>query len=95
MSSGNNFWYDHLPQVGSFLLSPVAGFAAAWIFATEKCTTIPGGDLGGFQYQARDICSTQPNDEAGVIIGCIVLALAGVWLLITIIGENQPAKPAS
>ena len=95
MPSGDSFWYDHLPQIGSFLLSPIAGFAASWLFRTEKCTTVPGGELGGFQYGARDVCGTELNTEAGAIIGVIVLALAAVWLVITIIAENQTARPAS
>lgn len=95
MSSGNSFWHDHLPQVGSLLLSPVAGVIAAYVFATEECATVPGGEVGGFRYGPEQLCTTQPNEEAGAIIGLIVLVLAGVWLAITVYMENQQAKPTA
>ena len=88
MPSGRDFWYDHLPQLGSFLLAPIGGFVVAFVFRTEECNTIPGGTIGGVEYGSRDVCSTALNDEAGVIVGLIVLALAGVWLGLTILAEQ-------
>jgi hypothetical protein len=87
--SQQSFWYDHLPQLGSFLLSPIAGFVASYLFRTEECATVPGGRIGELRYGPSEICSTALNEQAGALVACIVLVLAGVWLAITIYHERQ------
>jgi hypothetical protein len=87
--SQQRLWYDHLPQLGSFLLSPIAGFAASYLFRTESCATSPGGQVGNLEYGPSEFCWSSLNAQAGALVGCIVLVLAVVWLAITIHHERQ------
>ena len=71
------------------MLSPLVGFVVAYLFRTEECRTIPGGTLGGIDYGSQEMCWTSLNHEAGAIVGLIILALAGLWLGLTILAEQS------
>jgi hypothetical protein len=87
---------DRLGQVVTALGSPLVGGIAGVVFAKEQCTSIPATDgPGSFDFPASQICSEQFNSEIGIILTLIGWAIAGVWFVLTVIGERQSSPPPS
>jgi|GEM_PF-4565909 len=80
---------DHLGTFVGALGSPIVGVIAGVVFATEKCTSIPGVRSGVLTYSPTQYCGDKFNEEIGMVLTLIGWSITGVWFLYTLWRENQ------